>query len=372
MSANLTIPPLDLRAEYEEIQGDIHAAVSRVLGSGSFILGREAEALEAEVAAYCGCRHGVAVASGTDALHLALRAAGIGPGDEVILPAFTFIATAEAVSYLGATPVFCDIEPRTFIMDPKRAEEAISPRTRALLPVHLYGLVADLDALGALAARHGLTLIEDAAQAIGAERGGRRAGSAGLAGCLSFYPTKNLGAYGDGGMLVTKDAALAARVRRLRNHGAEGRYQHEEIGYNSRLDELQAAVLRVKLRHLDRWTERRRQIAAAYTANLAGTPLAPPAEPAGCRHVYHQYTVRVPERDRLHEALNAAGIGSMIYYPVPLHRQRAYAALRIGEGSLPESERAAREVLSLPCYPQLTDAQVTAVSAAVRAKATRP
>ncbi len=366
MTAQTTIPPLDLKAEYEEIRGEIDAAVARVLGSGSFILGREGEALEAELSAYCGCRHGVAVASGTDALHLALRAAGIAPGDEVILPAFTFIATAEAVSYLGATPVFCDVDPRTFSLDPKRAEEAITARTRALLPVHLYGLPADLEALGALAARHGLALIEDAAQAIGAERGGRRAGSVGLAGCLSFYPTKNLGAYGDAGMLVTNDALLAARVRQLRNHGSRGRYHHEEVGFNSRLDELQAAVLRVKLRHLDRWTARRRQIAAAYTANLAGAPLTPPGEPAGCRHVYHQYTVRAPERDRLHEALNAAGIRSMIYYPVPLHRQRAYAALGYGEGSLPETERAAREVLSLPCYPQMTDAQVARVPAVVR------
>ncbi|MGH7361532.1 MAG: DegT/DnrJ/EryC1/StrS family aminotransferase [Candidatus Methylomirabilales bacterium] len=337
------------------------AAVARVLASGSFILGAEGEALEAELAAYCGCRYGVALASGTDALHLTLRAAGIGPGDEVILPAFTFIATAEAVSYLGAIPVFCDVDPRTFTLDPKRAEEAITPRTRALLPVHLYGLPADLETLGALAARHGLALIEDAAQAIGAERGGRRAGSVGLAGCLSFYPTKNLGAYGDAGMVVTNDATIVARIRQLRNHGSQGRYHHEEVGFNSRLDELQAAILRVKLRHLDRWTERRRQIAAAYTAELAATPLTLPAEPAGTRHVYHQYTVRPPERDRLHEALNAAGIRSMIYYPVPLHRQRAYAPLGYGEGSLPESERAARQVLSLPCYPQLTDGQVERV-----------
>ena len=372
MTAQTTIPPLDLKAEYEEIRGEINAALAHVLGSGSFILGREGEALEAELAAYCGCRHGIAVASGTDALHLALRAAGIAPGDEVILPAFTFIATAEAVSYLGATPVFCDVDPRTFTLDPKRAEEAITARTRALLPVHLYGLPADLDALGALAARHGLALIEDAAQAIGAERGGRRAGSAGLAGCLSFYPTKNLGAYGDAGMVVTNDATIVARIRQLRNHGSQRRYHHEEVGFNSRLDELQAAILRVKLRHLDRWTERRRQIAAAYTAELAGTPLAPPAEPAGCRHVYHQYTVRAPERDRLHDALNAAGIRSMIYYPVPLHRQRAYAHLSYGEGSLPESERAARQVLSLPCYPQLTDGQVTAVVAGVRETVRRP
>ncbi len=372
MTAQTTIPPLDLRAEYEEIRGEIDAAVARVLGSGSFVLGGEGEALEAELAAYCGVRHGVAVASGTDALHLALRAAGIGAGDEVILPAFTFIATAEAVSTLGATPVFCDVDPRTFTLDPKRAEEAITARTRALLPVHLYGLPADLEALGALVARHGLALIEDAAQAIGAERGGRRAGSVGLAGCLSFYPTKNLGAYGDAGMVVTNDGALAARVRQLRNHGSRGRYHHEEVGFNSRLDELQAAVLRVKLRHLDRWTERRRQIAAAYTAGLADTPLTPPAEPAGCRHVYHQYTVRAPERDCLHEALNAAGIRSMIYYPVPLHRQPAYAALGYGEGGLPESERAAREVLSLPCYPQLTDEQVARVTAVLRETVRHP
>jgi dTDP-4-amino-4,6-dideoxygalactose transaminase len=366
MTAETTIPPLDLQAEYGEIRGEVDAAIARVLASGAFILGSEGEALEAEVAAYCGCRHAVALASGTDALHLALRAAGIGPGDEVILPAFTFIATAEAVSYLGARPVFCDVDPRTFTLDPKRAEEAITTRTRALLPVHLYGLPADLEGLGALAARHGLALIEDAAQAIGAERGGRRAGSAGLAGCLSFYPTKNLGAYGDAGMVVTNDTALAGRIRQLRNHGGQGRYRHEEVGFNSRLDELQAAVLRVKLRHLDRWTARRRQIAAAYTTGLAGTPLTLPAEPAGCRHVYHQYAVRTPGRDRLHEALNASGIRTMIYYPVPLHRQAAYAPLGYGDGSLPESERAAREVLSLPCYPQMTDAQVAHVIAAVR------
>jgi dTDP-4-amino-4,6-dideoxygalactose transaminase len=366
MTAPAGIPPLDLTAEYEEIRGELDAAVARVLRSGSFILGREGEALEAELAAYCGCREAVGLASGTDALHLALRALGIGHGDEVIVPAFTFIATAEAVSYVGATPVFCDVDPRTFTLDPKRAEEAITPRTRALLPVHLYGLPADLETLGALAARHGLALIEDAAQAVGAERAGRRAGSVGLAGCLSFYPTKNLAAYGDAGMLVTSDAGLAARVRRLRNHGARNRYRHEEVGFNSRLDELQAAILRVKLRRLDDWTGRRRRIAAAYRAALADTPLTLPVEPAGCRHVYHQYTVRAPERDRLHQALNAAGIRSMIYYPIPLHRQPAYAALSYAEGSLPETERAAREVLSLPCYPQMTDAQVAGVATAVR------
>ena len=365
MTAQTTIPPLDLRAEYEEIRGEIDAAVARVLGSGSFVLGGEGEALEAELAAYCWVRHGVAVASGTDALHLALRAAGIAPGDEVILPAFTFIATAEAVSYLGATPVFCDVDPRTFTLDPKRAEEAITARTRALLPVHLYGLPADLEALGALAARHGLALIEDAAQAIGAERGGRRAGSVGLAGCLSFYPTKNLGAYGDAGMVVTNDAHLAARIRQLRNHGSQDRYRHEEVGFNSRLDELQAAILRVKLRHLDRWTARRRQIAAAYTAGLADTPLAPPAEPAGCRHVYHQYTILSDRRDTIQKVLTDSAIACAVYYPVPLHQQEMFAASH-GDVRLPVTERTAQRCLSLPISPMLKDEQIRHIVGAVR------
>lgn len=350
----MSVPLCDPAAEYRELQEELDAAVGAVLATGQFVLGPQGEAFEREIAALVGVAHAVGVASGTDALHLALRAAGVGPGDEVVVPAFTFIATAEAVSYLGARPVFADIDPATYNLDPAGLEAAITPRTRAVIAVHLYGQSADLAAIGEIAAQHGLLLIEDCAQAIGADFEGRPVGGWGLAGCFSFYPTKNLGAWGDGGMVTTNDARLAERVRMLRHHGSRAAYRHELLGYNSRLDELQAAVLRVKLRHLARWNERRRVHAAAYRRRLAGLPVELPAEHGRGRHVYHQFTIRSGARDALRERLAARGVASAIYYPLPLHRQPAYATEH-RNARLPAAEQAAREVLSLPIYPQLTE-----------------
>ena len=361
----MNVPMLDLAAEYRELQAEIADAVGKVIGSGRFILGPEGEALEREVSAYLGVRSAVAVASGTDALHLALRAAGVGPGDEVITPSFTFIAAAEAVSYVGARPVFADIDPATYNLDPAACEAAIGPATRAVVAVHLFGQTADLAAIEAICKRRGLILIEDCAQAIGADFDGRRAGAWGALGCFSFYPTKNLGAYGDAGMVVTNDPGLAETVRMLRHHGSRTTYRHEMIGYNSRLDELQAAILRVKLKHLDRWNDRRRDRAALYRRLLAGSPVGLPVEHGRGAHVYHQFTVRAPLRDALSEALAARGVASAIYYPVPVHQQPVYAP-EYGRVSLPVSERASREVLSLPVYPQLTDDAVRSVCDALR------
>jgi dTDP-4-amino-4,6-dideoxygalactose transaminase len=361
----MNVPMLDLAAEYRDLEAEVAAAVGKVIASGRFILGPEGEALEHEVAAYLGVKHAVAVASGTDALHLALRAAGIGPGDEVITPSFTFIAAAEAVSYVGARAVFVDIDPATYNLDPAACEAAIGPATRAVIAVHLFGQTADLPAIDAICRRRGLVLIEDCAQAIGADYDGRRAGAWGALGCFSFYPTKNLGAYGDAGMVVTNDPKLAELVRMLRHHGSRITYRHEMIGYNSRLDELQAAILRVKLKHLDHWNARRRERAGLYRRLLAGSPVGLPVEHGRGAHVYHQFTVRAPLRDALREALAARGVASAIYYPVPVHQQPVYAP-EYGSVSLPVSERAAREVLSLPIYPQLTESAVKDVCDALR------
>jgi dTDP-4-amino-4,6-dideoxygalactose transaminase len=364
----MNIPLCDPAAEYRELQSELDAALRAVLATGQFILGPQGEALEHELAAQLDVAHAVAVGSGTDALHLALRAAGVGPGDEVVVPAFTFVATAEAVSHAGAYPVFADIDPATYTLDPASLEAAITPRTRAVIVVHLYGQSADLAAIAGIAARHGLRLIEDCAQAIGADFEGKPVGGWGDAGCFSFYPTKNLGGWGDGGLVTTHDGALAERVRRLRHHGSRIPYRHETVGYNSRLDELQAAVLRVKLRHLARWNERRRAIATAYRRLLAGVPVGLPAEHGRGRHVYHQFTIRSPARDRLREALAARGIASAVYYPLALHRQPAYAAQSCS-APLPAAERAAREVLSLPIYPQLSEDAVRRVCEALAAAA---
>jgi dTDP-4-amino-4,6-dideoxygalactose transaminase len=361
----MNVPMLDLAAEYRDLEAELAAAVGKVIASGRFILGPEGEALEQEVAAYLGVKHAVAVASGTDALHLALRAAGIGPGDEVITPSFTFIAAAEAVSYVGARVVFVDIDPATYNLDPAACEAAIGPATRAVIAVHLFGQTADLPAINAICKRRGLTLIEDCAQAIGADFDGRRAGAWGALGCFSFYPTKNLGAYGDAGMVVTDDPKLAEVVRMLRHHGSRTTYRHEMIGYNSRLDELQAAILRVKLKHLDHWNARRRERAGLYRRLLAGSPVGLPVEHGRGAHVYHQFTVRAPLRDALREQLAARGVASAIYYPVPVHQQPVYAP-EYGSVTLPISERAAREVLSLPIYPQLTESAVKDVCDALR------
>jgi dTDP-4-amino-4,6-dideoxygalactose transaminase len=360
------IPVLDLKAQYQAIREEMQAAVNGVLESGHFILGPNVKALEAEAAKYCGCDHGIGMASGTDALRLAMDVLEIGPGDEVITTPFTFVASGNTISRAGATPVFVDIEPGTFNLNPVLVEGAITERTKAILPVHLFGHLADMEALMGLAGRYDLPVIEDSAQAIGATYNGQPACSFGTIGCLSFYPTKNLGAYGDGGMAVTSDSQMADRLDLLRRHGGRIKYYHERLGYNSRLDELQAAILRVKLRHLEAWTLARRRAAARYDVLLAGLPVVTPYEAPGMRHVYHQYTIRAPRRDDLRAFLRDKDIGTMIYYPLPLHRQEIYAHLGLGEGSFPEAERASREVLSLPIYPELAEEQISAVTAAIR------
>ena len=364
----MKVPIFDLTRQYASLKDELDSAVQRVLDSCRFIFGPEVEALEAEVASYCGARHAVGVASGTDALHLALRGLGIGPGDEVIVPAFTFIATAEVVVYCGATPVFVDINPEDFALDPEAAGAAVTSRTKAIIPVHVFGHPAPMEEIGALAARHGLAVVEDAAQAFGARCEGRVVGSLGHAGCFSFFPTKNLGAFGDGGMVVTDDEALADRLRQLRHHGESRRYHHRMVGYNSRLDALQAAVLRAKLPRIEEWNTARRRVAAAYTEGLAGLAgLACPTEAEGVRHVFHQYTLRVNKgRDALRERLAEKGIGSAVYYPLPLPAQEAFEGEAGSEGRYVESERAAREVLSLPMFPELTDGEVERVVRAVR------
>jgi dTDP-4-amino-4,6-dideoxygalactose transaminase len=361
----MTIPMVDLRAELPLYVDEVRAGFDAVLASGQFILGPQVQALEREVASRCGVGHAVACASGTDALHLALRALDVGPGDEVITSAFTFIGTAEAIAYTGATAVFVDVQPDTFNVDPAAVATAITPRTRAILPVHLYGRVADMPVLAELAQRHRLHVVEDCAQSIGAALDGRRCGAFGDAGCLSFYPSKNLGACGDGGMVVTDNGVLAERLRALRNHGSRVPYRHEEIGWNSRLDELQAVVLRAKLRHLDAFTAARRRHAAGYAARLRGLPLALPDPGPPDAHVFHQYTVRTPRREIVRAALATAGIASAVYYTIPLHRQPPFAAAW-ARASLPVSEALASEVLSLPMYPQLTEGHLDRVCAVVR------
>ena len=362
-SPQLRVPLLDLGQQHAALRDELRTAAGRVLDSQQFVLGEEVRRLEAEVAAYSGARHAVGCASGTDALLLALMALDIGAGDEVVTTPFSFFATAGAIWRAGARPRFADIDPRTYNLDPARIEAAITERTKAIMPVHLYGQMAGMDAVGEIAARRGLAVIEDAAQAIGAELGGRRAGSLGRVGCFSFYPTKNLGGAGDGGMLSTQDDGLAARLRRLRVHGGETEYLHREVGLNSRLDELQAAVLRVKLPHLDAWSDARRARADTYTRLFAAArlpfPLETPHVGEGARHIFHQYVVRVPApvRDQLMEHLRRHGVGTKVYYPLPLHLQECFRALGYAEGDLPESERAARETLALPVYPELTAEQ---------------
>jgi len=367
------IPLCDLRQQYSCLKAEIDGAMRRVAEEGHYILGPNVKALEQEIAAYCGCRFAIGVASGTDALHLVLKALNIGPGDEVITTPFTFIATTEAISMVGATPVFVDIDPRTFNLDASRIEAAVTPRTKALLPVHLYGQPCDLEALAALAEKHRLLLIEDCAQAMGASHRGQRVGTFGSAGCLSFFPSKNLGGLGDGGMVVTNDERLYARVEMLRRHGGKVKYRHTELGLNSRLDELQAAVLRVKLGWLDAWNQQRRDCAARYNELLASLPavvrpgeLSAGGQVLAARRgapnelltaVYHQYTIRTEHRDALACHLQAQEIGCCVYYPIPLHLQDVNAPLGYREGDLPCAERAARQCLSLPIYPGLSGAQ---------------
>ncbi len=351
------IPLLDLKAQYHVIKSEIDAAITEVLERGSVILGPNVEALEKEIASLTGTRYAIGVANGSDALHLALVALGIGEGDEVIVPAFTFFATAGAVARTGATPVFVDIEPRTYNISPDLMEKAITSRTRAIIPVHLYGQPAALKEILAIARRHDLRIIEDAAQAIGAGYEGGKAGSFGDIGCFSFFPSKNLGAYGDGGMVVTNNDQFAEKLRLLRVHGSKPKYYHHILGYNSRLDEVQAAILRVKLRYLDKWTKARQDVARRYDdlfkERLKGDAVKTPAILPGNEHIFHQYTVRTRERDRLAGYLKEQGIDTAVYYPLPLHLQPVFSNLGYRPGSLPESEQASREVLSLPIYPEL-------------------
>ena len=361
-----SIPQFDLSDQYAAVGAEIRTAIERVLSSQQFVLGREGAAFEEEIAVLCGVAHGVGVASGTDALILALRACGVQAGDEVLLPTYTFVATGSAVSALGAKPVFVDIRPETYNLDPSELERRVTSRTRAIIAVHLYGLAADMDPILAFAKSRKLPLIEDCAQAIGALYKSRRAGSFGDAACFSFYPTKNLGAYGDAGMVVSNSAELAAHLGTLRNHGQTAKYRSSEPGWNSRLDEIQAAVLRVKLRHLAEWQGTRRSHAAEYTRLLQQVPgIMPPHEPEGLEHVYHQYTIRTEQRDALQRHLAARRIGTTVYYPYPLHLQPLYAHLGHRAGDFPHAERAAQEVLSLPMYPELRKDQIAHVVEAI-------
>jgi dTDP-4-amino-4,6-dideoxygalactose transaminase len=365
----MTVPMVDLRAQYLRIQADIDAAIGRVVASTQFIGGEECRLFEQEFAAFCGARHAVGVANGTDALTLALRAYGVGPGDEVVTVANTFIATGEAILLNGARPVFVDVDEASFTMDPKTLERAITPRTKLILPVHLYGHPANMEGVLAVASRHGLPVLEDAAQAHGAEVAGRRAGSLGHAACFSFYPGKNLGAYGDAGMVTTSDAEFAARVRQIANHGGgTNKYDNVVVGTNSRLDALQAAVLRVKLRHLEPWTAERRERALAYARLLAGVPgVVLPREQAWGRSAWHLYTLRVRDRDGLQAHLTARGIATAIHYPRPIHLQPAMAAAGGRTGDLPVSERLSRDVIQVPLYPELPLDTLERIATEVRA-----
>lgn len=363
----MTVPFLDFQAMHGSMRPALDAAYRRVVDSNSFILGPELGLFEAEFAQYCEAKHAIGVANGLDALFLVLKAMDIGVGDEVIVPSNTYIATWLAVSYAGATPIPVEPDPQTFNLDASRIEAAITPRTRAILPVHLYGQPADMDKINALATKHGLRVLEDAAQAHGARYKGRRVGALGDAAGFSFYPGKNLGALGDGGAITTNDDALAARLRVLRNYGSERKYHNELKGFNSRLDELQAAFLREKLKLLDGWNVQRRNIADRYRAGLAATGLRLPDVPAWAEPVWHLFVIRTSKRDAMSEALAERGVTTMIHYPVAPHRQPAYAELKLGEGSLPVAESIHREVLSLPIWPQMTDAQANEVIAACHA-----
>lgn len=358
----MKVPLLDLAEQHQQLRPELEAAIGRVLDTNGFILGTEVAELEREVAAYCGTKHAIGCASGSDAILLALMAVGVGTGDEVITTPYSFFATVSAITRLGATPVFVDIEPDTYNLDVTMLEERITDRTRSVEPVHLYGQCADMQAINEICSKRGIPVVEDAAQAIGAEEDGKRAGSMSAVGCFSFYPSKNLGGLGDGGMMTTSDDALAKKLLGLRNHGAEEKYYHKYVGLNSRLDGFQGATLRVKLPHLDDWTERRRENAARYRTLFTDAGLTEqigiPVERENCRHIYNQYVVRVPgRRDELRKHLTERSVGTDIYYPVPLHLQECFAYLGYHEGDLPESERAAHETLALPIYPELGSEQ---------------
>jgi dTDP-4-amino-4,6-dideoxygalactose transaminase len=359
------IPFVDLRAQYHGIKSEINAAVLGVLESCQFTLGSEVAGFEEEFAAYTRSAFAIGLNSGTSALHLALLAANIGPGDEVITVPFTFVATVAAIHYTGAKAVFVDIDPRTYTIDPARIEAAITPKTRAIIPVHLYGHPADMDPIMAIARKHGLMIVEDACQAHGAEYKGRRVGSIGDLGCFSFYPGKNLGAYGEGGLVTTQNAQFNRIVRMLRDWGAESKYQHVLKGYNYRLEGIQGAVLRVKLKYLERWTAARRAVAARYDECFAGSSVITPQVMRYARHVYHIYAIRIGERAACQEALQAGGIQTGIHYPTPVHLLPAYADLGYQAGQFPHSEQAANQVLSLPMFAELTTGQTETVARAV-------
>jgi dTDP-4-amino-4,6-dideoxygalactose transaminase len=361
------IPLLDLGAQYETLRGELLSAVEEVLASGAYILGPRVTALEERVAEYCAVKHAIGVASGSDALLLALMALDVRPGDEVIVPTYTFFATAGVVSRLRATPVFVDIDPGTYNLDPDGVAQAITDRTRAVIPVHLFGQCAAMDAILDLCTDREIAVIEDAAQAIGSRFRGRPAGSMGTMGCFSFYPTKNLGGFGDGGMITTESDETADLLRRLRVHGARPKYVHGVVGVNSRLDALQAALLLVKLPHLDRWAEARREHARFYTERFRGTAVQAPVEDPEGAHVFNQYVIRVPNRDRVAASLKEQGIGTEVYYPLPMHMQECFRYLGYAEGDLPQAERASKETLSIPVHPGLTREQLERVAGAVLA-----
>lgn len=363
-ASSVRVPYLDLKAQYRGIKNEIDAAISNVLESSQFVLGNEVAQFEQEFAAYCGGSECIALNSGTSALHLALLAADIGPGDEVITVSFTFVASVAAILYAGATPVLVDIEPRSFTMDPGAIEKSITPSTKAIMPIHLYGQTADMDPILEIARRHNLVVIEDAAQAHGAKYKGRPAGTIGDIGCFSFYPTKNLGAYGEGGAVTTSNPEYAKKVRMLRDWGQDRKYHHVLRGFNYRMEGLQGAILRVKLGHLESWTQRRRTVAQTYNGLLANFDIQLPVEMPWAEHVYHLYTIRAHDRDDLQKTLLNEGIQTAIHYVEPAHLQPAYSSCVRLAGSLAQSERAAREVLSLPMYPELSDVQVETVATA--------
>ena len=369
----MRVPLVDLRAQFQPIRHEVLSSIEEILDSMHLFLGPNTRTFEEEFAAYCGTRSCIGVGNGTDALHLALRAARVGPGDEVVTVAHTFFATTEAIVMAGATPVYVDIDPRTYLMDVSQIESRLTSRSRAILPVHLYGQMADMDPIMDIAARHNLVVIEDAAEAHGAEYKGRRAGSLGHIGCFSFYYSKNLGAYGEAGAVVTSDPELAWRLNLMRDHGSEQRYHHLEFGFNSRMDEIQAAVLRIKLRYLEAWNNQRRECAATYDRLLAGTGVGLPRTAPDRTHIWYVYVIRSSARDELQQALTEREIGTGIHFPIPIHLQPACRRLGYDEGDLPHTEQAAREVLSIPMYAELTEAQLEWVASAIReARVGRP
>lgn len=361
------IPILDLSHQYAELKTDLEREVLKVLSSGQYILGENVKKFEKDFAKYNGAKHALGVASGTDALHLALMALGIGAGDEVITVSFTFIATVEAISYVGATPVFADIDPQTFNFDVKELEKKITPKTKAIMPVHLYGQPVDMDPILEIAKKYNLYVVEDCAQAIGAEYKGKKVGSFGDIGCFSFFPTKNLGTFGDGGMVTTNSDYLSERLASLRNHGSKVRYYHDEVGLNSRLDEIHAAILNVKFPHIDKWNAKRREVAYYYNELFKDVPeIQTPVELANTTCVYHQYTVKTPARDQLVESLKQKGVMAMIYYPMPIHLQAAFKNAGFKQGSLPVTEDLTTQVMSLPMFPEITREQQQQVADAVK------